>query len=532
MVLADDSTAGEMLGGLQQRLPAVSLTNQFRNSLELQLTVGVGLIGLIGGSVSVYLFFETANYPLFVLGLATTVAIMSALGFGSLSQFVEVRALTEKAKAVENGNFDVELATDRSDEIGELSQAIAGMRDGMRASLAEAEQARKEAEQAQSEVQVMNDHLERTAECYGRTMAACAEGDLSRRLPTDETDNEAMRSVARSFNDMLDELEPAHAEAQSFARTVARASENATEQMTEVGERSQDVHQTIDRIERGAQAQTEKITAVSEAMVDLAATIEEMSATAETVAERSERAVDANEEGRRAVADTARAMRDIRESTQQVVTDVKSLHERIDRIDEMSSAITDIASETNMLALNANIEASKASSNPESNQGFSVIAQQVKELSSDAKQRSTEISQHVDGIKSETGRVVSDMQQMTADVGAGLQAVDETLDALAAVDDHVERVDEGVQNIAGAMDEQAARTQSVRTKTTDVAAISRSTTRATEEVATAADAQLGAVTTVQQTNDLLERRSTDLCELLDRFETCAPASGESVPGDD
>ncbi len=521
-----------MLGGLQQRLPAVSLTNHFRNSLELQLTVGVGLIGLIGGSVSVYLFFETANYPLFVLGLATTVAIMSALGFGSLSQFVEVRALTEKAKAVENGDFDVELATDRTDEIGELSQAIAGMRDGLRKSLAEAEQARQEAEDAQKDLQVMNDHLERTAERYGRTMAACAEGDLSRRLPTDETENEAMRSVARSFNDMLDELEPAHAEAQSFAQTVAQASMNASEQIAEVGERSQDVHQTIDRIERGARAQTEKITAVSDAMTELSSTIEEMSATAETVAKRSERAVEANEEGRTAVADTARAMRDIRESTKQVVGDVKSLHDRIDRIDEMSTAITEIASETNMLALNANIEASKASTNPDSTQGFGVIAQQVKELSADAKQRSTEISHLVDGIKSDTGAVVSDMQQMTADVGTGLQAVDETLDALVAVDDHVEQVDAGVQNIAGALTQQAARTQTVRTETTDVAAISRGTTRATEDVADAADAQLGAVTTVQRTNDLLERRSKDLCGLLEQFDTCEGPGGTAVPGDD
>ncbi|WP_267640225.1 methyl-accepting chemotaxis protein [Haloarchaeobius amylolyticus] len=525
-------SVGEMLGGLQQRLPAVSLTDHFRNSLELQLTVGVGLIGLIGGSVSVYLFFETANYPLFVLGLATTVAIMSALGFGSLSQFVEVRALTEKAKAVEDGDFDVELATDRSDEIGELSQAIAGMRDRMQHSLQEAEQARQEAEAAQQDLRVMNDHLERTAERYGREMAACADGDLSRRLPTEETDNEAMRSVARSFNDMLDELEPAHAEAQSFAQTVAQASVNASEQMTEVGERSEDVHQTIDRIERGAQAQTEKITAVSESMAELADTIDEMSATAETVANRSERAVAANAEGREAVADTARAMRDIRESTQQVVTDVKSLHDRIDRVDEMSSAITDIASETNMLALNANIEASKATSNPGSNDGFGVIAQQVKELSADAKQRSTEISQLVDGIKSDTQAVVADMQQMTSDVGAGLQAVDETLDALAAVDDHVERVDEGVQNIAGAMTQQAARTQSVRTKTTDVAAISRGTTRATEDVADAADAQLAAVTTVQRTNDLLERRSKDLCGLLEQFDASGSPGGTAVPGDD
>ncbi|WP_435358847.1 methyl-accepting chemotaxis protein [Haloarchaeobius sp. DFWS5] len=493
--------------------------------------MGVGLIGLIGGSLSVFLFFETANYSLFVLGLATTVAVMSSLGFGSLSQFVEVRALTEKANAVEAGDFDVELATDREDEIGELSQAIAGMRDELQASLADAERAQQASEDARKDVQVMNDHLERTAERYGLTMAACAEGDLSRRLPTDETENEAMRAVARSFNDMLDELEPAHAEAKSFARTVARASTNAADQMDTVGERSHDVQQTVERIERGAQAQSDHITSVSADMEDLSATVEEMTATAETVAEQSAEAVSANEDGRKAVVDTAQAMRAIRDSTQEVARDVQSLHEQIDRIDRMSSTITDIASETNMLALNANIEASKARSHGR-HEGFGVVAQQVKELSSDAKDRSTEIGDLVEGVKTDTDAVVQDMRKMTTDVEAGLQAVTETLDALETVDENVDQVDDGVQTISAAIDQQATRTQSVRSKTADVAAISQGTTRAAEDVTAAADAQLSAVTTVRETNELLDSRSADLCGLLDQFDTSGRRDGAAVADDD
>jgi signal transduction histidine kinase len=67
-----------------------------------------------------------------------------------------IRDLSEKATQIENGNYDVTVEQDRPDEIGHLAESLDSMRDTLGRRITEAEQSRKQAEQLNEQLQVLD----------------------------------------------------------------------------------------------------------------------------------------------------------------------------------------------------------------------------------------------------------------------------------------------------------------------------------------------------------------------------------------
>jgi methyl-accepting chemotaxis protein len=124
-----------------------------------------------------------------------------------------VTRLSEHARRLRDGRLDDPVCSDRVDEFGELFESFDVMRRSLRERVREAEAAerrataaRHEAEQAREASEAFSERLVATAEDYGDVMAACASGDLDRRIDA-EPDSEAMRAIARSFNEMMDAVQ-------------------------------------------------------------------------------------------------------------------------------------------------------------------------------------------------------------------------------------------------------------------------------------------------------------------------------------
>lgn len=121
-----------------------------------------------------------------VIILATSVGreALSALG-----------VLAERARRLEDGEFDVDLETNRNDEFGEVYRALAEMRSGVERRAERERRAESRAEQ-----------VDRYAAEWTAQMDAVASGDLSQRFDEDVDDPE-LASLARSFNQMMETLE-------------------------------------------------------------------------------------------------------------------------------------------------------------------------------------------------------------------------------------------------------------------------------------------------------------------------------------
>ena len=124
-----------------------------------------------------------------------------------------LRELAKKAQILQAGSLDEPIETTRTDEFGELFEAFEGMRVSLRSQMDNVERARLESERLTRE-------LKRDAEQFGTVMAACADGELDRRLEP-SSDQPSMQNVATAFNEMMDDVEAQTEELEAFTSIIS-----------------------------------------------------------------------------------------------------------------------------------------------------------------------------------------------------------------------------------------------------------------------------------------------------------------------
>ncbi|AFZ73173.1 methyl-accepting chemotaxis protein [Natronobacterium gregoryi] len=486
--------------------------------------------------------------------VGNNILLMIAFNLGALSligvvlgrQTVgPITTLRDRAAAMEAGNLDVDLETNRTDEIGQLFDGFDSMRTSLREQIEEAEAAREEAEQKQEEateaqseaekakreaeaereeLERMTNHLERKAEEFSTTMAACADGDLSRRLDP-ESESDAMTDIAVAFNGMVDQLESTVADVKAFANEVAAASEQVTASAQEVQAASQQVSESVQEISDGAENQNESLQTVDREMESLSTTTEEIAASSNEVADMASRMAETGRDGREAAEEAISGMHEIEDESEEAVDAIRDLETKMAQVDELVELITDIARETNMLALNANIEAARGDGSDGA--GFDVVATQVKELAADTKSTAEEIEDRLDRINDQTAETVADVERTAARISEHVDSVEDAATALDEIATHAENTNDGIQEISAATEQQTASTQEILAMISSATEIAESTAEESQSVAAAAEEQTSALSEVSQSASSLANQASQLSETLDQFEL--EKTGENVP---
>ncbi|WP_435348001.1 methyl-accepting chemotaxis protein [Haloarchaeobius sp. HRN-SO-5] len=458
--------------------------------------------------------------------IRTQLLLMVGLALGSIAVIgltigrntaTSVSRLSERAKAIEDGNLETEIQSERADEIGALYGTIDSMRRSLKEQLDAVQTARDDAEDARAEAERLNSHLEQKADQYRDVMQAAGAGDLTVRMDAD-SESEAMTAIAEEFNSMITELETTTDRVKAFAGDVATASEQVTASSEEVRSASEQVTESIQEISDGAERQNRSLQSANSEMDQLSTTTEEIAASSNEVADLAERTAETGREGRDAAQEAIEGMAAIEDESEEAVDAIQSLEDEVAQIDELIDFITEVAKETNMLALNANIEASRGGDGGEGD-GFAVVAQQVKELAQDTKETAENIEQRLERIKERTDATSEEVQRTSDRIAEQAGSVKAAAAALDDVAEYATETNEGVQEISAATEQQAASTEEVVAMVDDAATISEETTTEAENVAAAAEEQTTSLTEVSNSASELADQAGHLSEALDRFDT-------------
>ncbi len=415
-------------------------------SIQVKITFWVGLCLVVMGGILL-------GYPAFLSGgvtpllwkqsglfLALSSATLGILWYVSGLLARPIKAATRFAEDLANGISTERVTATSKDEIGQLINAMNNMLDSSK-SLVQSEEKRSKLQE--SIIQLLEQ------------VSSVAQGDLSHEIIVE---GNFTGTLADSFNYMIGELRRVIGQLQTISEQVSQTS-NATQSTT------------IALVQEAA-VQADKIGQITEAVNDMAESIQRVGANAALSATVAEQSLNNAKQGTEAVQDTIEGMQRIREQVQETSKKLKRLGESSQEIGEIVQIIGGISKRTSYLALNAAIQAAEAGA---AGHGFSVVAEEIERLAKRSAAATKSINTLVKTIQMGANEAISAMEESTREVVDGSNLANQAGKALIEIESVSGRLADLIASISRAATEQSQSSVAVTSAMAQVSAITRRT---------------------------------------------------------
>ncbi|MDX2470686.1 MAG: bacteriohemerythrin [SAR324 cluster bacterium] len=306
----------------------------------------------------------------FFLGL---LILLIAITF-SLDQAKSIAKLVEDIKKCASGRQDIEIDLDRTDEIGQISSALA----------------------------VFIAHLQAKNVIADQV----AEGDLTVVVPlVSEYD-----TMGLSLTRMVYELKLIINQVQEKVKQLTSSSKDLSFTSNQMSNSTREMSDQSSNISNAAVEMSQSIDAVASATHQLSTNIGTISGSAGQMSDsfgNVEQAIKEINASTHEVSQLAKDAVEVAESAQSVSVSatetMTQLGSSANEIGDVTIMIKKIAEQTNLLALNANIEAASAG---DAGKGFAVVANEIKELAKQSSKAAEDIAIKISGIQGQAKKSV------------------------------------------------------------------------------------------------------------------------------
>lgn len=500
-----------------------------RAEADLRKQMDAGLAGLFWSRV-------IAIFAVAAVSVALVLIMLAGYRIVEARLVRRLQDVTLGMKALAAGNLDTPIpAWEANDELGDLRDTLGSFRNAyaerqaleaeareasereaarrtadaerQRAEMAEkaqrAETERQNAEAQRREAEERREAESRAAAEIASVVEACARGDFSRRLRTDDKEGvfaqlcEGVNKIGISANEGLSSVSdglvhlakgdltyrmPRHYQgifadiAESFnatAESLRHTLSGISESSVAVDMSSREIAAVADDLARRTEQSASMLEKTAAALEQMTASVRSAAGSAENAQGSAESISTRASAGHMIVTDAVTAMDEIRSSS--------------DAISNILQVIEEIAFQTNLLALNAGVEAARAG---EAGRGFMVVASEVRALANRSSEAAREIAKLIETSASNVNRGV----ELVRSSGSALQ---EIVSGVADVASKIREIVTAANETATGIKEISAATSELDRATQQNAAIFEETNAAVQSLQAEAGALAQAVAAFQ-----------------------------------
>ena len=337
-----------------------------------------------------------------------------------------------------------------------------------------------------------------------RTIRSVADGNLTDRAAFDDS----LGVLPDELLGVLDEFNTMAARFEQLTAEVDETTHGLSETITNAG-------QAAAEIESQVFDQNELLNRGAEEMQDLSASMEEIAATSDEVASAAEQVRTAADEGQRAGEGVREATDSVMQISDDLLQSVDELNDRMSSIEAVVEVIAEVADRTNLLALNANIEAARAG---KAGDGFSVVADEVKNLANQTHEHTEEIATSIEELQAQASETVAASESSHEQVQAASEEITDVLESLGEISGAAATAADGIQEVARATDGQATNIEEVTTTIQTVRERADETEAASARITDATSRQSVTVDELQAKVDELCGRETSTAQSAARSD--------------